>query len=88
MKTKTILAFLVVISLISLGFKLYLTDFSIPLHSDNLAYALNAIAHTNGDFSQPPHRAIGWSLFLSPSSVALLSSYIRPAQMGSPASKA
>lgn len=66
MKTKTILAFLVVISLISLGFKLYLTDFSIPLHSDNLAYALNAIAHTNGDFSQPPHRAIGWSLFLSP----------------------
>ncbi len=66
MSSKKILVCLIIVSITSLGFKLYLTDFSIPLHSDNLAYALNAIAHTNGDFSQPPHRAIGWSLFLSP----------------------
>ena len=66
MKIKTILSMLVIISLISLGFKLYLTDFSIPVNSDNLAYVLNGIAHTNGDFTQPDIRSIGWSIFLSP----------------------
>ena len=66
MSSKKVLVCLIIISIVSLGFKLYLTDFSIPLHSDSLAYGLNAIAHTNGDFSQPPYRAIGWSLFLSP----------------------
>ena len=66
MKIKTILSILVIISLISLGFKLYLTDFSIPVNSDNLAYVLNGIAHTNGDFTQPDIRSIGWSIFLSP----------------------
>jgi len=53
------------ICVISLGFKLYLVDFSVPVHSDNLAYTLYAIAHNNGDFTQPPHRGIGWSIFLS-----------------------
>ena len=62
---KHIILCLIVICAISLGFKLYLVDFSIPVHSDNLAYALNAIAHSNGDFTQPPHRGIGWSMFLS-----------------------
>ena len=56
---------LILICAISLGFKLYLVDFSIPVNSDNLAYTLNAIAHSNGDFTQPPHRGIGWSMFLS-----------------------
>ena len=56
---------LILICAISLGFKLYLVDFSLPVNSDNLAYALNAIAHSNGDFTQPPHRGIGWSMFLS-----------------------
>ena len=62
---KHIILCLIVICAISLGFKLYLVDFSIPVHSDNLAYTLNAIAHSNGDFTQPPHRGIGWSMFLS-----------------------
>ena len=56
---------LILICAISLGFKLYLVDFSVPVHSDNLAYTLYAIAHNNGDFTQPPHRGIGWSIFLS-----------------------
>ena len=66
MNKKLIVCFLIVISLISLGFKLYLVDFSIPVNSDNLDYALHAIAHTNGDFSQSYHRGMGWSIFVSP----------------------
>ena len=66
MNKKLIICFLIVISLISLGLKLYLVDFSIPVNSDNLGYTLNAIAHTNGDFSQSSHRGMGWSLFVSP----------------------
>jgi len=62
---KHIVLCLILICVISLGFKLYLVDFSIPVHSDNLAYTLYAIAHSNGDFTQPPHRGIGWSIFLS-----------------------
>ena len=65
MNKKLIICFLIVISLISLGFKLYLVDFSIPVNSDNLGYTLNAIAHANGDFSQSSHRGMGWSLFVS-----------------------
>ena len=65
MNKKLIICFLIVISLISLGFKLYLVDFSIPVYSDNLGYTLNAIAHTNGDFSQSSHRGMGWSIFVS-----------------------
>ncbi len=65
MKKKLIICFLVIISLISLGLKLYLVDFSIPVNSDNLDYALYAIAHTNGDFSQSSHRGMGWSSFVS-----------------------
>jgi len=63
---KLIICFLIIISLISLGLKLYLVDFSIPVNSDNLDYTLHAIAHTNGDFSQSSHRGMGWSLFVSP----------------------
>ena len=63
---KQILYCLIIISLISLGFKLYTIDFSIPVYSDNLAYTLDAVAHTNGDFSQRSDRGIGWSLFVSP----------------------
>ena len=62
---KRIVLCLILICVISLGFKLYLVDFSVPVHSDNLAYTLYAIAHNNGDFTQPPHRGIGWSIFLS-----------------------
>ena len=62
---KHIVLYLILICVISLSFKLYLVDFSIPVNSDNLAYTLNAIAHSDGDFTQPPHRNIGWSVFLS-----------------------
>ena len=65
MNKKQIIFSLIIISLISLGLKLYLVDFSIPVNSDNLDYTLNAIAHTNGDFSQSSHRGMGWSLFVS-----------------------
>ena len=65
MNKKQIIFSLIIISLISLGFKLYLVDFSIPVNSDNLGYTLNAIAHANGDFSQSSHRGMGWSLFVS-----------------------
>tara|TARA_Y100001936_G_scaffold39559_1_gene37990 strand:+ start:23877 stop:25553 length:1677 start_codon:yes stop_codon:yes gene_type:complete len=53
------------IALISLLLKLYTMDFSFPVNSDVLAYSLQAISHTNGDFSQSSHRGIGWSLFVS-----------------------
>ena len=65
MNNKQIIFYLVLISLISLGFKLSVVDFSIPVNSDNLDYTLYAIAHTNGDFSQSSHRGMGWSLFTS-----------------------
>ena len=65
MNNKQIIFYLIIISLISLGFKLSVVDFSIPVNSDNLGYALNAIAHTDGDFSQSSHRGMGWSLFTS-----------------------
>jgi hypothetical protein len=66
MKKKDIIIYLICIASISLCFKLFLVDFSIPVNSDNLAYVLNGIAHSNGDFDHPPSRSIGWSLFLSP----------------------
>ena len=61
-----IIFFLVIIIGISLGLKLYSTDFSLPVNSDNLLFTLHAIAHTNGDFSQTSYVGIGWSLFVSP----------------------
>jgi len=65
LRKKEIVFYLILISLISLGFKFLVTDFSIPVNSDNLEYALFAIAHTNGDFSQSSHRGMGWSVFTS-----------------------
>jgi hypothetical protein len=65
MKTKSIILFLILITLVSFGFKLLVSDFSIPVNSDNLDYTLFAIAHTNGDFSQSSHRGMGWSMFTS-----------------------
>ena len=65
MNKKKIISVLIIISIISLGFKLSVVDFSIHVNSDNLDYTLFAIAHTNGDFSQSIHRGMGWSLFVS-----------------------
>ena len=66
MNRKQIIISLVIISIISLGFKLYLIDFSVPVYSDNMAYTLDAVAHVNGDFSQRTDRGSGWSYFVFP----------------------
>ena len=64
-RSKIMLCLVLIIG-ISLGLKLYSTDFSLPVNSDNLLFTLHAIAHTNGDFSQTAHVGMGWSLFVSP----------------------
>ena len=64
-RPKIILCLILIIS-ISLGLKLYSTDFSLPVNSDNLLFALHAIAHTNGDFAQTSDVGMGWALFVSP----------------------
>ena len=62
---KYIIITLVVIAVISIILKLYTMDFTFPVNSDPLAYAIAAISHTDGDFSQSSHRGIGWSIFVS-----------------------
>lgn len=57
---------LVLIIIFSTILKIVFVDFSIPITSDNLTYALTAISFTNGDFSQLVDRSSGWSLFLFP----------------------
>ncbi|MEX0656165.1 MAG: hypothetical protein WD154_01290 [Nitrosopumilaceae archaeon] len=64
-KTK-VTFWLVTVILISLGIKLYVTDFSNPPSEDVVGYVLRAISHSNGDFSQPDSKTLGWSLFLYP----------------------
>lgn len=61
-----IFLFLILIGIASLGLKLYLTDFSVPPPQDTFGYVLRGIAHTNGDFTEPPRKTLGWSLFVSP----------------------
>lgn len=62
---KNIILWLIIIGSISLGLKLYLVDFSIPVYSDDLGYTLNAIAHSKGDFTQSPDKGEGWPFFIS-----------------------
>ena len=66
MNKKHILLYLVIISLISLGFKLYTFDPTVTPSEDTYGYVLRAIAHTNGDFSEHPRKTLGWSLLISP----------------------
>ena len=66
LKKSTILICLVIISVISLGLKLYVTNFSTFPDEDAMGYILDAIGHTNGDFSPNSAKTLGWSLFLSP----------------------
>jgi len=63
---KQIVISLVIISLISLGLKLYTFDPSITPSEDTYGYVLRAIAHSNGDFSEHPRKTLGWSLVISP----------------------
>jgi hypothetical protein len=66
LKKSTIIICLVIISVISLGLKLYVTNFSTFPDEDAMGYILDAIGHTNGDFSPNSAKTLGWSLFLSP----------------------
>jgi len=61
-----IFIYLVIIVAISLGFKLYFVDFSLPPVSDTYGYVLHGFAIGDGDFSQPPRKTLGWSFFVSP----------------------
>ena len=63
---KKILSIFIIIALISLGFKLYLIDFSSLPVEDTYGYLIRSIAHTNGDFTEHERKTLGWSLFLSP----------------------
>ena len=66
-RTTTIVICLIVISSISVGFKLSHVDFSEPpISEDTYAYVLAAFSIINGDFSQPDTKPLGWSIFISP----------------------
>ena len=62
---KKIVICLTIICLIALGFKLYLVDFSVPIHSDALEYALHANAISDGQFLQHPQRHSGWPVLIA-----------------------
>ncbi len=62
---KNIILFLIVVGAISLVFKLYTVDFSVPFRGDNLFYTLNALQYSQGDFFIPQKTNPGWPLFIS-----------------------
>ena len=66
MNKKQILISLLIISLVSFGFKLYTFDPTVTPSEDTYGYVLRAIAHNNGDFSEHPRKTLGWSLVISP----------------------
>ena len=66
MEKKHIVFFLILISLISLGFKLYTVDFTALPVEDTFGYVLRGMAHNNGDFTEHPRKTLGWSIFISP----------------------
>ena len=63
---KTIFFCLAIIVVISIPLKLYTVDFSIPSHTDDFGYILNAIQYSEGDFFISQKKNPGWSLFLTP----------------------
>ena len=66
MNKKHIVLWLVLISLVSLGLKLYTFDPSVLPSEDTYGYVLRGIAHNNGDFSEHPRKTLGWSIMISP----------------------
>ena len=66
MNKKYVIFFLIVISLISLGFKLQTVDFTVLPVEDTYGYVLRGMAHNNGDFTEHPRKTLGWSIFISP----------------------
>tara|TARA_B100000029_G_scaffold358348_1_gene351171 strand:+ start:432 stop:2066 length:1635 start_codon:yes stop_codon:yes gene_type:complete len=63
---KHLVLWLVLISLVSLGLKLYTFDPSVLPSEDTYGYVLRGIAHNNGDFSEHPRKTLGWSIIISP----------------------
>lgn len=63
---KKVTTYLTIIALVSLGLKLVLVDFSAVPEQDGYGYILHTISITNGEFSEPPRKTLGWSLFASP----------------------
>ena len=53
------------IGIVSLGFKIYLVDFSIPVFSDALEYTQHSMAQSQGQFLEHPQRHSGWPLLQS-----------------------
>ena len=66
MNKSTIIICLIIISVISLGLKLSVTNFSTFPGEDATGYIFDAIGHTEGDFSPNSSKTLGWSIFLSP----------------------
>ena len=66
MNKKHLVLWLVLISLVSLGLKLYTFDPSVLPSEDTYGYVLRGIAHNNGDFSEHPRKTLGWSIIISP----------------------
>ncbi len=63
---KRIFSLIVIVTLISIGLKLYTVDFSILPPEDTFGYVLRAISHNNGDFTEPARKTLGWSVVISP----------------------
>ena len=61
---KKIFLILVLIGIVSLGFKIHLADFSIPVFSDALEYTQHSIAQSQGQFLEHPQRHSGWQFGL------------------------
>lgn len=62
---KKIITWLIIIGLISLSFKLYLVDFSLPETGDSWIYILRGIANSQGNYAETVDKTQGWHLFLS-----------------------
>ena len=63
---KTIFFCLAIIVVISIPLKLYTVDFSIPSHTDDFGYIIDAVQYNQGDFFLDQKKHPGWSLFLTP----------------------
>ena len=66
MQKKYKVIFLVLIVVISIGFKLYLVDFSTFPSEDAIGHVEIAITHTNDNFAPLKAKTLGWSLLLFP----------------------
>lgn len=62
---KKYIIWLSLISLVSLIFKLYTVDFSLPVNSDDLSYTFHSISISHGNLAQNPQRGSGWPIFSS-----------------------